>query len=252
MRLLALSDTHFEFQADHGGTFVDWIWNENKSNPPDIVVLAGDISNVDHLRASIKMFAEKFPCPIVFVHGNHEYYGTTPHNALEKTRKFELDFDETYWLEPYPDDYPVNSNVRSRVKLTGGTLWFPEPDSTARKDWMNDFQEIFDFEPWVYQQYKRTVEHLEKHIRPGGVVITHHSPSLKSIHPRYEGSPINQFFASDLEWLIESKRPSLWIQGHTHESLDYRIGDTRIVCNPFGYTGIGENKNFNPKLIIEV
>jgi len=29
----------------------------------------------------------------------------------------------------------------------------------------------------------------------------------------------------------------LWIHGHTHESFDYMVGDTRIVCNPRGYIG---------------
>ncbi len=253
MRALVLSDTHFEFHKDGGQAFVDYLWDENKSNPPDVMILAGDISDIDHLRGSIKMFAKKFPCQILFVIGNHELYGTTPQNALKKAANIELGIEDVYWLEPYPSpDEMFSANPNARFGFRGATLWFPKPDVTARKDWMNDYQQIYDFEPWVYEQHKKSVEYLAKRIKPGDVVVTHHGPSLKSIHPRYEGSPINQFFASDLDWLIESRKPAFWVQGHTHESLDYKIGDTRVVCNPFGYVRESENPNFNPKLVIEV
>ena len=262
MRILVLSDTHFEFHKDRGKSFVDYLWDENKHSPPDAVILAGDISSIDMLRASIKMFAEKFSSDILFVIGNHELYGTTPQNALKKACRIEEDIERVYWLEPYPPDTETESTtirkeddgspIDHEVCFIGGTLWFPIPDKTARKDWMNDFQQIYDFEPWVYEQHVLTAKYLLNNISRGDVVVTHHGPSLKSIHPRYEGSPINQFFASDLEWIINSRRPAIWVQGHTHESLDYKIGDTRIVCNPFGYVRESENPNFDPKLIIEV
>lgn len=257
MRLLVLSDTHFEFHKDHGKSFVNWIWEENKKDPPDTIILAGDISDIDRLRASIKMFAERFEAIIVFVIGNHELYGTTPQNALKKAWRIEEDIEGVHWLEMYPYDGTMSicfhdKNKLKEVNITGGTLWFPVPDDTARKDWINDFQCIHDFEPWVYEHHTITVRNLARHITQDGIVVTHHGPSLKSIHPKYNGSPINQFFTSDLEWLIESKKPSLWIQGHAHESLDYMIGKTRVICNPFGYVRESENKNFNPSLIIEV
>jgi Icc-related predicted phosphoesterase len=34
-----------------------------------------------------------------------------------------------------------------------------------------------------------------------------------------------------------SARPALWLHGHTHGSCDYKLGDTRVVCNPMGYPG---------------
>ena len=35
--------------------------------------------------------------------------------------------------------------------------------------------------------------------------------------------------------VIESAQPALWVHGHTHSSADYQVGDTRVVCNPYGY-----------------
>ena len=257
MRLLVLSDTHFEFHKDHGEAFVDWIWNENKKSPPDAVVLAGDISDIDHLRTSIKMFAEKFRA-VVFCVGNHEFYNTTPKNVLRKAERIESDFDNVYWLEPgqdtplSPGEIEIDLRPDLEVDIHGGTLWFPDSKDDALKQYMNDFQCIYDFEPWVYEQHRITVEYLCYEIEPGDVVVTHHMPTEKSVHPRFKDDPLNPFFVSDLEWIINSRKPSIWIHGHTHSSFDYMIGDTRIICNPFGYARQAENKKFNPRLVIEV
>ena len=52
--------------------------------------------------------------------------------------------------------------------------------------------------------------------------------------------------------MIEIKQPSLWLHGHTHESFDYNIKNTRVVCNPRGYINSPDlNKSFNKDLIID-
>jgi len=86
------------------------------------------------------------------------------------------------------------------------------------------------------------------------VVITHHAPSRKSIHPRFVDSLLNACFVSDAERLIGADRAQLWIHGHTHDSFDYFVNGTRIVCNPRGYAkaGVNENPLFDPDLMIEV
>ena len=42
-------------------------------------------------------------------------------------------------------------------------------------------------------------------------------------------------YASDLEDLIEASGPDLWVHGHTHRLTNYRLHDTLVVSNPFGY-----------------
>ena len=86
------------------------------------------------------------------------------------------------------------------------------------------------------------------------VVITHHAPSRRSIHPRFADSPMNACFVSDAEYLIRPQRAALWIHGHTHDSFDYEVNGTRVLCNARGYAraGVPENALFQPDLVVEV
>jgi hypothetical protein len=86
------------------------------------------------------------------------------------------------------------------------------------------------------------------------VVITHHAPSRRSIHPRFAGSLLNACFVSDAERLVGADRAHWWIHGHTHDSFDYVLHGTRVVCNPRGYAkaGVNENSRFDPDLTVEV
>jgi hypothetical protein len=51
--------------------------------------------------------------------------------------------------------------------------------------------------------------------------------------------------------LIVAREPALWIHGHTHHAMDYRIGPTRILCNPLGYPHEA-NDGFDPRLTVEL
>jgi hypothetical protein len=44
------------------------------------------------------------------------------------------------------------------------------------------------------------------------------------------------------------------VHGHTHDSFDYDLDGTRVVCNPRGYArgGVNENPRFDPHLTITV
>ena len=86
----------------------------------------------------------------------------------------------------------------------------------------------------------------------------YHAPSFKSKHPRYKDSdPLNFSYYSALDLLImDHPQIKVWVHGHTHESHDYKIGETRILCNPRGYSTLGnhdqENKNFDINKSFEV
>jgi Icc-related predicted phosphoesterase len=92
----------------------------------------------------------------------------------------------------------------------------------------------------------------EPHAGPT-VVVTHHAPSRRSVHPRFDGSPLNACFVSDLEHLLDG-RACLWIHGHTHDSFDYVVGGTRVVCNPRGYAknGVDENPRFDADFCVNI
>ena len=67
------------------------------------------------------------------------------------------------------------------------------------------------------------------------IVTTHHSPSERSEQARYAGGDLTAAFHSNLEWTIAQYHPDLWIHGHSHWSVDYQIGNTRVFSNQRGY-----------------
>ena len=62
-------------------------------------------------------------------------------------------------------------------------------------------------------------------------MLTHHAPSSQSVPARYARDLLTPAFASNLEMLMNGDRPALWVHGHKHESYDYEVYGTRVVCN---------------------
>ena len=83
------------------------------------------------------------------------------------------------------------------------------------------------------------------------VVITHHAPSPICVRPWYRDSNVNSGFASNLDDVIERYQPVLWVHGHLHDRVDERIGATRIIANPHGFS-LTESADFDPNLIVTV
>ena len=83
------------------------------------------------------------------------------------------------------------------------------------------------------------------------MVITHHAPSVRSVPELYQADLLSAAYASNLEDLIESANITLWIHGHTHQSQDYTIGATRILCNPRGYS-TEMNPGFKANFTVEI
>jgi hypothetical protein len=244
-RILVQSDQHLERS--------DWRFPD-RLPPHDVAVFAGDLGSP--LVESLRILAEArasgigLSGEIVFVPGNHEFYGADMAAALAEGRALAaalgirlLDGDEA---------------VIDGVRYLGTTLWTDyalhgEPGaamSLARDaDGMNDHVRIDigreAFTPaHALRLHRRRRAWLEGRlaVAHGGptVVVTHHLPSARSINGRFEGDPINPCFASDLDALVLAHAPALWIHGHTHDSCDYVLGTTRVVCNPKGYGPSGE------------
>lgn len=92
------------------------------------------------------------------------------------------------------------------------------------------------------------------------VCVTHHAPSVESLflydgatRENYEIQPIDTCYASDLEHLMKREdAPKLWIHGHTHISVDYQVGGTRIVSNPKGYSDYSEETGWEIGKFVEI
>lgn len=239
-RIRIVSDLHFEFHADAGATLAV----EVTSGDYDVLVIAGDLTSSESLSQSLALLASINARPVVYVLGNHEFYGSSRTRVMAAARASAHQHSNLHVL----DSEVVTIDG---VRFVGAPLWFEK--TPGAPTWaMNDFGQIENFSSWVYAENARARDFLESEVRDGDVVVTHHLPAEQSIHAKYKGSRLNAFFLCDMEPLIRRCRPALWVHGHTHESCDYRIGKTRVVCNPFGYAREEENREFDSEFTVSV
>ena len=239
MKLFICSDLHFEFQKDGGKSLVNSL---NKD--VDGIIIAGDLTTERDIISSLRMICSEYK-NVYYVVGNHEFYYSDlgrVENALYKAKSL---FNNLFWLE--------NSNVIiNNVKIIGCTLWFePRADNFQYEFAMNDFSIIDGFSSWVYEKNRKSLEYLQENVDNNSIVITHHLPSNQCIDKMYKNSELNRFFVSPAaEKIIIEKSPKYWVFGHTHTPYSNSIGNTKLICNPFGYPR--ERCKFNENLIIEV
>jgi len=115
-----------------------------------------------------------------------------------------------------PDGSLINIGYKSKEEPA---RWTPE-DSVIDHDKMLAYVDHVTRDPGSY------------------IVVGHHCPSELSVAEQYKGNMLNAAFRSKLDDFIEA-RPQIryWLHGHTHHNFNYWIGETRVVCNPRGYTG---------------
>jgi predicted phosphodiesterase len=243
MQIQILSDVHFEFHRDSGRSFVESL----DPDGVDVLVLAGDIAVGAELPTALELFCRRYSeARVVYVNGNHEFYGTDRASVVALCREAGRRHQNLTWLD-------VSTAEISGQRFLGAPLWFaPSSEAFGFRHRMTDFSVIRGFESWVYEENARAVAFLRDELGEGDVVVTHHLPSFTSVAPRFVGNPLNPFFVCDLEPLIRERRPRLWIHGHTHCSMRYDIGSTTVACNPFGYVGTELNPDFEDKLVLEV
>jgi predicted phosphodiesterase len=272
MKLLVLSDLHLERREPYALP---------KSFPEhDVAIVAGDFGSSPAAALSFLETPDQFATdePIMFVAGNHEFYGHVIEDELARAKRLPaLNTGRVHLLDA--DVVPIIDGVR----FLGCTLW---TDYELNGDaWLamlaagmglNDHKLIGARNPVdgkvssfkardALQRHRTERAWLEsqlaiEHDGPT-VVVTHHGCAPGSVDPRYLGDrafeQLNPAFTSDLTAVIERYQPALWIHGHTHDSRDYMVGDTRVVCNPKGYGpeqpgGRIENRAFDPQLVIDV
>lgn len=271
MKIGTLNDIHLEFGEYLG-----------PMGTGDVLLLAGDIHvaayiHSDHpnvLKQDIKGRSERFYARafenydhVVEVAGNHEHY-----NGI-------LQYSNRILQRHFPDSrlhiLEKDAVQIKGVNFFGATFWTDfnrgdKPTMNKAEVYMNDYQSIQVHDPEDLMEYRglraldllaehqATVADLEECIKQSKesdtklVVVSHHAPSKRSTHPRYRGDYlVNGAYSSDLERLMGDHIP-LWVHGHTHDSFDYVVNGTRIVCNPRGYVGHHLNPHFNPRLEIEI
>ncbi|CDM25761.1 Ser/Thr protein phosphatase family protein [Castellaniella defragrans 65Phen] len=248
LRLHILSDLHLSLQG---------------LEPPDVqadlTILAGDIARP---RAAME-WAGRIPRPVLYVPGNHEFYGGT----IPAVRAELAEQAQARGIELLDQRAVVIGGVR----FLGATLWadfelfgaeLRDLAMERSAEYLRDFQVIGNgdgtrFTPrdaaaLFREQYDWLDAQLDAPHPGPTVVITHHAPNMRSVHPRFAESLVSASFVSECAGLLG--RADLWIHGHTHDSFDYSVYGARVVCNPRGYyfNGTNENPDFDPGLCIDV
>jgi 3',5'-cyclic AMP phosphodiesterase CpdA len=245
MRIHLLSDLHNEFEP-----FTP------EPLDCDVVILAGDI---DLKARGVEWAKQSFSVPVLYVPGNHEFYGGHLAHTLEKLRAAQddrvrvLDRDEV---------------ILAGVRFLGAIMWTdfaatgnPHIAAFSAQNALNDFRQIraenyrrirpADLIALAVKTKDWLRDRLSEPFDGPTVVITHHAPTLRSLQDNpHAGTHLDAAFANRWEDLMCSDQVALWVHGHSHTAVDYEVAGTRVVSNPRGYPG--EETGFCPDLIIEV
>lgn len=240
MKVQVSSDLHLELLPE--GLGVDVLIEPHPK--ADVLILAGDI----HTGVNAIQHFRDWPVPVLYVPGNHEFYG----QAWEMARAALKQAAEGTSIRVLDNDALHIGGVR----FLGATLWTDyavdrgRPAASAMElagSYLKDHFEIRSLEgdgakkfitpAQMRQDHQASRSWLEGELEqdfPGKtVVISHHAPHRLSIHRKYVGHPLTPAFASDLSDLMH--QADLWIHGHAHDSFNYQVGRCKVVSNPAGY-----------------
>jgi hypothetical protein len=261
MKIKVVSDLHLEC-CEHGHGVPDL-------GEGDVLILGGDILCARHFKKNgplnriysdfLNKCVQNFD-EVLYIAGNHEAYG--------------YNYESTWDVlaEHLPKEIHLVENDFVKIKdwvFLGATLWTDFRNENALEmmeaaQCMNDYKVIrigsnyrkmnpddtlkFHKKSKLFLQQK-----LEQFKNDKVWILTHHSPSYQSIHPKYKMETTNGSYASDLDDLIlDNPQIKYFSHGHTHSSFDYFIGECRIICNPRGYFPMEINPNFNPNFEIKI
>lgn len=240
MKILLLSDLHLEFAK-----FEPDPWAVAAA---DVIVLAGDIA--EGLRGT-RWGAKAFPPtkPIVYVAGNHEFYGHDLTLMRDLLRQ-DCRGSNIHFLDN-------SETVINGIRFLGSTFWTDfkllenaeegQLDQAramvAGQKGLVDYQAILNAGRFVSPHdilreheasRKWLAERLAAPFAGPTVVVTHHAPSALSGDPKYRGDELSPCFASELPDDFFGKA-RLWLHGHMHNSSAYELGGTMVACHPRGY-----------------
>jgi predicted phosphodiesterase len=241
MRIGIVSDLHAEFWKAR-----DFAVMQSKLRATlagsDIILLAGDI---DHGDRAVDTAHTLFPdLPVFMVAGNHEFYGSdydTVRARLTSKDNVRVLQQETIDLTP----------LGAPVRLIATTLWTDfnlmlDPDIAMfhASRTMNDFRLIQychrrlrpqDTLLWHNTERTWLLEQIKRPFAGKTIVMTHHAPAALAVLDPFIDDPLSPSFASRIEDDLIRYHVDLVVWGHTHQSVDRLIDQTRFLSNQTGY-----------------
>ncbi|MGY3505200.1 metallophosphoesterase [Bradyrhizobium sp. USDA 4471] len=258
MRLWIMSDLHLESAAG-------WDLPRSGARPSfDVLVVAGDL--IPRMERGVAWLRERvINQPVIYVAGNHEFYGCDIDRTVEKARQAAAG-SNIHVLQ--------NDAIRIEgVLFVGATLWTDFAlfgnAQFAMKQAAGSMNDYFRIRKLGYTRGIRPIDTLARHLesrqfiaRTTGeahlgrtVVVSHHGSVREAMRAGMEQNILSAAYTSDCRELLE--HVDLWIYGHTHEHRDFTVGLTRFVSNAKGYGPWGpgdrwENQGFDPNWVIEI
>lgn len=259
MRLQLLSDLHLETEP----------FEPQPAPGAELLVLAGDI---DATWEGLARFA-RWPVPVLYVAGNHEFDGREWHTAWPALRAHTQALG-IRMLER--ESLRVTDDRGRTIRFVATARWsdFDLFGAAGRERAMraaNYFMRLMaatrDGRPFDAQAVREESlvcrAWLERALGADAirepcdatVVVTHFAPSLASADPRYGAQAGTASFCNADDDLIP--RADLWLHGHLHCRHDYLVPrpgrtSTRVVCHARGLVDKGEHEGFDPLRVIEI
>jgi predicted phosphodiesterase len=219
----------------------------------DVVILAGDI---DIKSRGVSWANDTFQCPVIYVCGNHEYYGGHIDLTLQKMRDA---------AAPHVHVLENEALILNQTRFLVTTAWTDysstgDVAAATRVAWerMNDFTVIRTDESYRRLRpddlitksrtaYAWLSEELDKPFSGKTVVVTHHAPVLDYVGVDL---PTHLIAAYANNWPELVGKSDLWVYGHTHDSADFFMNGCRVISNPRGYPS--QQTGFDPDFLIEI
>jgi Icc-related predicted phosphoesterase len=207
----------------------------------DILILAGDIGSFYQLDALIKFLDEVCESyrHVLYVIGNHEYYTL-------KGQKYYEPMDTLRWKFGNRVRHLKNLHIldRKAVRIgntvfAGATLWSHIPLKEKMPYFIRSrlglskkkYNKLHQRDnKWIERMIRETSEKASEK-ENNLVIITHHSPTYKSLK---KVDNYSYMYASSMDSLIHNSNMTTWIHGHTHHNMDYELHGVRIVTNQLG------------------
>lgn len=252
MKLVVCSDLHLEFYNN-----APKLIRQLKLPDADVLCLNGDIGHPNSILKDFLIWAKSRYRIVLYVPGNHEFYGQLKAGCLPRTTQLQTLCEScgVIWMSR-------RAEVIDGITFIGCTLWTRLIEGHG----MNDVGAVFETMDDYNAEHDKDKEWLRNALTidyksddsPSDqnkkfVIMTHHLPTPRTIHPRFQGRNNSGYCSETFEELDKDgllTSVKLWLFGHTHEYVNStheydastasnasNASTVRLYANPFGYPG---------------